>query len=466
MRFVEKSGPEVLNDVAETGNLIAPVPWYESFGVWLSEDYRFPFTNNDVLTGIGIGVAALLVVVGVVQAIRKRDPMIPLILATGVAGVLMILRGRHGTYYDAKTYCVLAPGIAIAAAAGVRALLGGPLAVKAVGAVLAIALALGMAYSDALVYAGAWVTPKDRFEELMQIDDRYAGEGPMLVNEREEYAKYLLRHVPPWESWGAYYVTRGLKAGFVPPAIPHRPDFDDYAYEHVERFPLLLERKRPGGSRPPSNFEPAYETRSYRVWRRVAPAPRRHLALGGGGRPSGTARLSCASPRFRSLVREARASGTPLTVAHGEEVTLAGAKDWRVGGQVRLGPVEDWSFRRGGTGVILTRLEPGRYDVWLEGSFSPGVRLLLGKQKIGEALNDLGVHDQFLRLGTIDVKRDDPRLDYLGLRRNWWLSGSRQLDLVGPVAFVKQPSTRRVEQVDPADARRLCGKPLDWVELR
>ena len=465
VRFVETSAVEVLNDVGETGNLLAPVPWYESFGVWLSEDYRFPFTSDDVLTGIGIGIAVLLMIAGLVQAFRKRDVMIPLMLATGVAGTLMILRGRHGVYYDAKTYPVLAPGIALAAAAGVRALLGGPLGVKILGGVLTAALALGMAYSDALVYAGAWVTPKDRFQELMRIDSEFSGQGPILINEREEYAKYLLRDVQPWESWGSYYVTRGLLAG-IPPAIPHRPDFDDYDPGHVQRFPLLLDRKRPGGSRPPANYEPAYETAHYRVWRRVAPAPRQHLALGDGETPSGTAKLSCASPDFRALLRRAREQNAKLTVARGEQVTLVGTKDWRVGGMVRLGPAENWTYRRGGTGIILTRLQPGRYDVWLEGSFGPGVRLLLGKQKIGEALNDLGVHDQFLQLGTLDVKRASPRIDYFGLGRPWWMAGSRQLDLVGPVAFVKQPSTRRVEEVDPADAERLCGEPLDWIELR
>ena len=71
------------------------------------------------------------------------------------------------------------------------------------------------------------------------------------------------------------------------------PDFDDYRLDFYDRFPLLLERKRPGGSRPPGNYEPVEETAHYRVWRRTGPTPRAHLPLGGGEDVAGTARLDC-----------------------------------------------------------------------------------------------------------------------------------------------------------------------------
>ena len=54
--------------------------------------------------------------------------------------------------------------------------------------------------------------------ELFALDARYAGQGPVLVNEREEYAKYLLRGVSPWMSWDSYQPDRGFVSGSAPPA--------------------------------------------------------------------------------------------------------------------------------------------------------------------------------------------------------------------------------------------------------
>ena len=72
-RFVRESGAEVLNDVGETGNLLAPLKWIEAFGVWLTRDYRFPYTDYDVLTGIGIGIAAVLGIIGLGFALARRS---------------------------------------------------------------------------------------------------------------------------------------------------------------------------------------------------------------------------------------------------------------------------------------------------------------------------------------------------------------------------------------------------------
>ena len=124
------------------------------------------------------------------------------------------------------------------------------------GAVGGVLLVEGVLAGAALVYAGAWMTPKDRFDEIAEIADRFRGQGPILVVEREEWGTYLLRDEQPFDSWGYYPPDRVLRVGEgrLPPALPHTPDFDDYPMEFVEHFPLLFERKSPGGSRPPINY--------------------------------------------------------------------------------------------------------------------------------------------------------------------------------------------------------------------
>ena len=58
---------------ADVGNLVAKLPFWEGFGVWLSDDFRFqPSGGNLTLTHVLVGVAAALVVLGGLSALRRR----------------------------------------------------------------------------------------------------------------------------------------------------------------------------------------------------------------------------------------------------------------------------------------------------------------------------------------------------------------------------------------------------------
>ena len=470
-RFVEASAEEVLNDVGETGNLLAPLRWIEAFGVWLTPDYRFPTTDADVLTAIGIVAAALLVAVGVAHSLARRRYAVGIgVLAAAAAVLLIVVRGRHGIYIDAKVYALLAPALGLASAAGVVALLRTRRRwVRVAGAVLGAVCATGIVASDALVYSAAWMTPKERFSEMIELDGRYAGQGPALVHEHEEYAKHLLRHVLPWMSWDSYQPERGLRAGPIPPAIPHVPDFDDYRLDFFDRFPLLIERKRPGGSRPPGNYEAVEETGHYRIWRRTGPTPRAHVVLGDGEAIAGTQRLDCAAPEVRAIVRLARDSGAPLRVARGERVVLRYDYQWSTEPTPQPGPQPNFNYRREEVSSVPTFLPPGRWRAWAQGSFGPGQRLTLmeppPRRQVGEARNDLGLQDGFQAFGDVDTRTDAQLFELRSLDKPWWQAGSRRKDLVGALAFTPAAATRRVETVEPGALRELCGERLDWIEV-
>ena len=71
-------------------------------------------------------------------------------------------------------------------------------------AIAGIALVLALGYSDLLAYRNATVAPMDRLEELATMGDKFEGQGPMLLNEFEEYAKFFARKaepVDPYEAW-------------------------------------------------------------------------------------------------------------------------------------------------------------------------------------------------------------------------------------------------------------------------
>src|SRR5204863_3651914 len=125
------------------------------------------------------------------------------------------------------------------------------------------AVAFGMLGSNWVTYGGVWFTPKQRFEQMSQIAGRFAGQGPMLISEREQYGVYFMRRSRPWNDWGYRQLIDYPHVRFplrLPPLEPRNPDFDDYSLSHVERYRLLLERKGPGASLPPVNYRPVYET--------------------------------------------------------------------------------------------------------------------------------------------------------------------------------------------------------------
>jgi hypothetical protein len=468
IRFARMSG-EAIENPAQTGNLLGPVPWIEAFNVWLGSDYRYPTPEFALITYVLIVLAAVLATVGIAYALRMRRPAVPLALVAAVVGALFV-SARYAVYFDAKTYMLLAPALGTATAAGAWALVrvaGGRSFARLGALAVATVLALGALASDALVYAGAWVTPKDRFRELTTIADRLDGDGPVLIADREEYARYFLRDANPWDDWGEWQPRRNFRFGAIPPHPPRGPDLDDYTHEHIQSFQLLLERKRPGGSRAPGNFDVVFETPSYRVWRRAAGPPAMHLSLG-LETMNGRGRLDCATPEAAALLDAATASGSRVRISRGVERVVTSPPDrWQAYGAVWPGPAPGLLHRSGGFAIAYPRLEAGRYDVWAQGAFGPGFRLFLGQDTLGDVFGDLGLHSGWRLIEAgVRVSRSDPQFVIAGLEKPRWQSGWRRPDLHGPLAFVPSAFELETTTVSPGRARRLCGESLDWVELR
>ncbi|MEA2407050.1 MAG: hypothetical protein QOE69_1169 [Thermoleophilaceae bacterium] len=462
--FLKGSDNDLVNP-AQVGNLVGPVPWVEAFNVWLAYDYRFPEADYWNATRAAVVVAALLALVGVIDGLRTRRFVAPLALLAGGVGAVVI-SARYAIYLDAKSFVVLAPAFGLATAAGVLALARRRRPIRLLGLGLGCLLAAGVLASDSLVYAGAWMTPKDRFEEMIDLSKRYEGQGPMLVNEREDYAKYFFRKSLAWESWGAWQPDRGFRYGRVPLPVPRTPDFDDYTLGFMSRFKLLVDRRGPTGSVPPANFELIDETPHYRVFRRVGPMPKTHFSLG-TERYDGADRLDCANPEVKALLAAARNGDGQLVAAPGRPEPIAAPADrWQqFGGVFYPGPTEGFATRRGGVALPFVHIGPGNYDVWIQGGFGPGIRLMLGTRAVGDAFRDLGLHSGWQHLGMVLVEERDPAFAVVGLGKPFWQAGSRRLDVTGPLVFVPAGQTGAPERIPAGKARSLCGRKLDWVEL-
>lgn len=464
--FVQ-AGDATLRNPAQLGNLLGPVPWQEALNVWISLDYRLDPPSYQTLTTLGTWLAGVLAVVGLAFALRRRGVVIWLVVLAGVTGAIVIST-RYSAYLDAKSYMVLAPALGIATAAGVAALVRQPGAIRFAGVAVGVALAAGVIASDRYVWGGAWNTPERRFEELAEIAGRFAGRGPILVNEREQYSVYFLRELDPWESWGTFQPRRGFRVGEVFPAsLPHTPDFDDYTLQFLSRFRLLLERKGPAGSLPPSGFEPVYETAQYRVWQRRGAMPAAHVTLD-QGRGTGSAPLDCADPRVRALFRRARATGAELLAARPGDVprTLLRPADWRGWAVAPIPAPVRMINRWGGRAGTRRALPAGTYTAWIQGGFGPGVRLNVDGRPVGDVFGDLGLPDAWHRFGELTLRGGEHAFELSALAKPRWQSGWMQPDITGRLVLVRAGEQRTVTPVPTPRARSLCGERVDWLELR
>jgi hypothetical protein len=459
----------------EFANLLGPVPFREAWNVWIAHDYRLTVPDAPNSTDIGIWMAAGFAVVGVLYALVRRNLAIPLTVLAGAAAVIVITP-RASIYYDAKTYVAIAPALGVATAAGLLALARRRGVALVVALAAASLLAAGAVTSTAYVYSGVWTTPRYRFIELGRIADRTRGQGPILVDDFEEWAPYILRDSKPWIERAFRWPTRELRAtGNVPRDRPL--DFDDYQLGHIESFPLLLERKRPYHSQPPSNYRVIYQTARYLVYRRTGPPPRDHLPMGIDGF-QGSAPLRCAGgrPRYgaaRRLFARARGLGVGVRAAveSGPAPVVAVYPDSWVNyhyGQL-FKPPED-KVAIGGSASAEVDLQRGGYHAWISGSMGTGVAVYVRPlrrptfDRVGYAVNDNGVPGIWHPVGFL-ISHGKTVVEVTAVGRPFYKAGSQHYNVVGPVVFTRDTAGTRTVTVPPTRLGSLCGKKIDWLEL-
>jgi hypothetical protein len=335
---------------------------------------------------------------------------------------------------DAKAFSTATPAFLLAALVGCAALLDRGRRVEAL--VAAAAIAGGVLWSNVLAYREVNLAPRDQLSELETIGERFAGAGPALMTEYQPYGvRHFLRELDPE---GAAELRRrfvplrsgGLlgKGGYA--------DLDELRLDGVLVYPTLVLRRSPAASRPPSSYELSWRGRYYEVWQRL-PAARssivEHLPLGDALRPA--AKSNCSQvQRLASLRGVGRLAAAP------REPPL---------------PV------RGAT-VVVHR--PGRYQVWLGGSFRRRLDVFVDGTRIGTATHRLNPAGQYEPLGDVQLAAGSRSvlLRYGDARLRPGSAGPEYG--FGPLVLGRAEADLQVRYVRPQEARKLCGTELDWVE--
>jgi hypothetical protein len=265
---------------ANSGNLHSPLRPSQLFGVWLGGSYKLLPTGGALrLTIVLIALVFALVVVGVGDIVRARRYA----LAGWFAGMVIVwlaLVGFASTWANAKTLMLTSPAVMLMAWTGIAALRDSRIRIAA--PLVAFLLVSGVLCSDALLYHSSNLAPTARYEELTSINKRFAGHGPTLFTDFDEYSLYELRDM---DVGGPDFV-------YPPPALASAAggygdpvDLNKIAPVAFASYPLIVTRRDPTVARPPAAYRLLSQGVYYQVWGRVPGGILR-------GRPSPGARVT------------------------------------------------------------------------------------------------------------------------------------------------------------------------------
>ena len=460
-RWLGRSGS--FTSGSELGNLLRPLSWLQVFGIWPSGDFRVSpheLTVTRVLVAF-VGVAAAF---ALVVAVRRRVLELPLAVATAAFACLVYV-GLGSPWIGGKALASASPIVLAVAFAGAAVAYESGRRVEGIaGGVVLLAAVL---WSNALQYRDVDLAPSSRLAELATIGHRFAGQGPTLLGEYEPYgARHFLRGMAAEAASELRRRPVYLRAGGVA-QTGSSPDLDELTLASILPYRTLVLRRSGASSRPPSVYVPVWNGRYYQVWQRpvYSGAIVAHLPLGSRLQPAAVPACS----RVLALARVAAARhGVLAAVARPPAVVI------EANGKVGL-PASFGAY--GESPEVLYLSSPytftssfvapvaGRYGVWIGGSFKSAVGVDVDGRPVGGARDALGWPDTFAPIGTVRLApgRHTLRFRYggPGLRPG---SGGVPPFGVGPLVLSPATEDTAITYVQPANARKLCGRSLDWVE--
>ena len=486
--WIDVSGSlHVAQNIASTtnpGNLQKPLRTVQLFGTWLVDSYKHVPTGGQLTLSYALAAIALAAaLLGAVYVVYLRAYALAAWIALTLA-VWLGLTADGTTWADGKALMLTSPVVVLLAWAGVAALRAGAdsgtrprrtsslrlwlmlrQALRPAALLLALALVGGVAASDAMQYHGSNLAPTARYEELASIGSRFAGRGPALFTDYDEYSLYLLRDLDVGGP-GFMYPPRSIVQTEGQPA-----DLDRVSPAALRAYPLIVTRRDPAASRPPAAYRLLWQGTYYQVWGRRpgAPAAIAHVGLSStraSGRAGG---LSIQCARVAGLARLAGSHGAQLIAAEPPElvrVPLARASHptWE---DTRLGLL---MTPHGRLDATFTVPHAGAWDLWLQGEIMPAVQVSVdGRQlaSISGQLTGVATDPDTMAPLRVRLAAGRHRLTIARGATNLLAPGSGGSAILDSIFLTPAGAgSQATLRVTPAARwRSLCGRQLEWVEV-
>jgi hypothetical protein len=469
--WLEHSG--IYTSEGEYANLRGRLSWLQVFGIWLEGDFRTRPRNVDVTYAL-VAVVAIAFIFALGFAWRRRTWELLLASATAAFACVFYVEGAS-PWIGAKALASASPIILAVAVAGAAVLFEGGRRVEAV--VVAGFIVVGVIWSNALQYHLVYLAPSSRLSELATIGHRFAGEGPTLLTEYEEYgSRYFLRSMAaeaPSELRRHYIYLRA--GGFFQPSDKGTtPDIDEIRLDSVLDYRTLVTRRSGVGSRPPSAYKLVWTGRYYQVWQRPnGHSPiLDHLSLGSRVQPAAVPNCSA----VLRLARLAKANaGMLATVERPPAIVLE--PSGTIGAPTSFGPAGTdpatvYLTKAATLNLSFSVPSSGNYDVWVGGSFRSRLKVFVDGSQVGSDRDQLNWPLNFTDLGqarlsagnhVLTVRYTGPDL-LPGSAGDSVSSTGKLASGLGPLAIAQGTNERPVTYVRPSNARSLCRNTLDWVE--
>jgi hypothetical protein len=450
-----------LTDADARGNLFGPLELAQVAGIWPAGDFRAD-PSELAPAYVLIVVALIAAVAGLTLAWRARAWGVLAYAGTALgAGLIIYLIGSP--WVEGKALATASPAIPLAASLTGAWLLGCGRRVE--GAVLLAAIAGGILWSNALAYRDLNLAPRDQLVELQGIGERIAGQGPTLMTEYQPYGvRHFLREADPE---GASELRRRQVAliGGGTLRKGEAADTDALAPAGLLVYRTLVLRRSPTQSRPPAPYRLTWRGEHYEVWQRpaAAPADLGRIGLGGEVQPVGMPdceRVEALAVGAGAGERLAAAARPPVVVVPLSEADYP--EGWSTPA-TRAFPVPN------GAGSITASVRlrrPGRYEIWLGGGVRPGVDLAIDGEPAGSVRHRLQNGGQYVLLGAVTLERGRHLVTAEFGDADLHPGSGGVAGAVGPLVLsAADAADARIVRTDPADARSLCGREWDWIEL-
>jgi hypothetical protein len=467
------------------GRLIQPLSGWQLAGIWPVGDFRLRAPTAP--TVILIALALLSGGFAIWSTVRHRQLTLAAYVALALIGCAVFYLLGSVPWVVAKSLAIASPALLTAALVGAALVY----ARRRVGLLLLLAIGGGVLWSNVLAYHDTTLAPRARLAELQHIGQLIAGKGPTFINEYEYYAdRHFLRAGEPIGPADRRPDELPVRDGALLTAAAWA-DLDSFAPSTLEPFRSIITRRSPSESRPPSIYRLVWQGRYYQLWQRPASPSTtvlEHIPLGesnalpycgnvveGSGRPLCSVIPVAVPPcaQILSLARRALAKRARL-VAYQRPAPIVVRADETHWPARWIDGAAERTLRPTSPGAVVGQVflpTPQTYGLWLDGNFARGFDVSVDGRHVGKIKGELSdylggglfsalhVGDLSLSAGIHTFALTYPRADLTPG------SGDNEHTSLSAITFEPHTPPSELVSVPPQQAARLCGRPLDWIEL-